>query len=656
MRNGEEITLAASNVYTSNAVTYNIFTVLDPAINHVDYNVNECYVTKVIVKAEMTTPTYSTTVTLENIHVKELTLKSNFDEQDTTRLIHVSNKMYLELNGQYTEIYDKMNAQRSKSWQNGKKLYILDGAHYFVYNHDDFTMKCITDETPSSSDNSENIAYIPTVTIAKSPSGGGVSYEDINLLTPAFMELFNVDEDHKEVLEFHLSFNNLANTQVKAWVLDGTATWREKTEGSDFTVNRVDGIVTFSVAPGKSPSTGEDSVKILAYRTDEEYADMINGCSIGALFGVNGAADRLFLSGNPKYLNRDWHSGQYLFNYFEDTSYSRLGSDSSAIVGYSIVNNYLATHKDENDPTQAVIIREGDLVVVGESSTNTTTIYNNEPAFKIINTLQGSGAIAPYSFATLQSEPVFLTRSGIQAITAQDVTGEKYSQNRSFYLDGQLLQESDLENAIALVHNDMYMLFVNSKVYVLDGLQAMRTDKSEPYASRQYVGFYLTNIPASIAWVEDNELWFGTTDGRMCKVYTDKDEPTSYNDDGEPISAWWETYDMDGNLFYKNKTFRYMAVRLKANVQTGVTLWSMTRGLWTLIKSKSLSSRIFSFSELTFSKLTFNNDTSDPVVSSKLRIKKIDKVRFKLENSNLNEPFGIQNLAFEFVESGNFKG
>lgn len=114
---------------------------------------------------------------------------------------------------------------------------------------------------------------------------------------------------------------------------------------------------------------------------------------------------------------------------------------------------------------------------------------------------------------------------------------------------------------------------------------------------------------------------------------------------------------MDGSLFYKNKTFRYMAVRLKSNIKTGVTMYSQTRGLWTLIKeSKEISNKIFKFSTLSFSQLTFNNDASDQVVSSKLRVKKIDKARFKLENSELNEPFGIQNLAFEYVESGNFKG
>lgn len=216
--------------------------------------------------------------------------------------------MYLETNGNYSLLSEKMNSSRSKSWQQENKLYIIDGANYYVYNHDDKTFLSVTEILPTTYDNSQNIAYVPTVTIAKSPSGGGVSYDDLNLLTPAFIELFEGDEAS---VNYQLSFNNLSSTQVKVWVLNSAGSWTEKTENTDFTVNRTDGLITFTSAPGKSPVTGEDNIKVLAYKDNEGYQDRIKGCTIGALFGVNGAADRLFLSGNPNYLNVDWHSGQY---------------------------------------------------------------------------------------------------------------------------------------------------------------------------------------------------------------------------------------------------------------------------------------------------------------------------------------------------------
>lgn len=654
----EVVILYPVKIFTSlSASGYEISCIVDPTENHTKYDETTAFISGIQVKVEGTVVPFTADVKLSNQKIKLAMLKKNLDENDYIRLVHVGNCMYQEINGVYSLLSEDMNTDFSRSWQNENKLYIIDGQNYHVYNRDDQTFVNISQTLPVSADNINNVAYVPTLTIAKSPSGGGVSYEDLNLLTPAFMEWFGVTATDKTATNFQLSFGDLDSTEVKAWVMDANGSFVAKTQGTDFTVNRATGTVTFTTAPGESPVQGEDNVKILAYKTNKGYAERINNCTVGTLFGVNGAADRIFLSGNPNFINYDWHSEQYQYNYFPDTGYAKLGSDSSAIMGYSIVNNYLAAHKDEDDLSQSVIIREGDLVVSGETSTGDSTIYDQEPAFKIINTLQGAGAICKNSFATLQTEPVFLTRSGIFAITPQDMTGEKYSQNRSFYINEQLLAESSLENAYGIVYNDMYLLFVNTKVYVLDGLQATRTDKSEPYSSRQYAAFVLNNIPASIAWIEDDRLWFGTTDGRICQFHNDKTALESYNDDGKPISAWWETADLDGALFYKKKTFRYIAVRVKANIMTHVTIYAQQRGIWTLVKkSKDLSSKVFAFSTVVFSNFTFNNDTSDPVVSSKLRVKKVDKARFKLENSELNEPFGLENLALEFVESGNYKG
>jgi hypothetical protein len=82
----------------------------------------------------------------------------------------------------------------------------------------------------------------------------------------------------------------------------------------------------------------------------------------------------------------------------------------------------------------------------------------------------------------------------------------------------------------------------------------------------------------------------------------------------------------------------------------------MQRGLWSFIKEDASFARYFSFSQLTFSKLSFSGDKTQKVSSTKLRIKKVDKFRLKVVNDAINEPFGIFNMAMEFVEGGNFKG
>lgn len=536
-------------------------------------------------------------------------------------------------------LYSDANNEVSKSWQFEDRLYIVDGKKLLVYYKEEVEEDGQT-TTNHIVEPVEKNAYTPTLTISKDPEGGGTAYEDLNLLNPAFTEMFLGKENVKE---YFLSFDGLDETPVKVEVMNADGEFVEKVQGTDYTVDYSAGIITFINAPGVSPLSGEDNVKITAYRTVEGYSDRINNCSFGTLFGVNGALDRLFLSGNPDFINYDWYSAQYDPTYFEDTAYAKLGSDSSAIVGYSIVSNYLAAHKDNMERDQNIILRQGDL-------------QENEPVFRIVNTLQGAGAVAKNSFAYLSTEPLFLTNLGIFAVTAQDITGEKYAQNRSFFLNGKLLEEGNMESAYGFVYKDMYWLCLNDVAYILDGLQPLMTDKSMPYSTRQYAGFYRTNVPANIMWERDGVLYFGSKDGKICRFHTDKTALASYNDNGEPIEAVWETPDIDGDLFYKNKTLRYMAVRLESAIATSIKIYAMKRGIWNFIKHDNAAGRYFSFSQLTFSKLGFSGDKTQKISTTKLRIKKVDKFRIRIMNDSINEPFGVFNMAFEFVESGNYKG
>ena len=538
-------------------------------------------------------------------------------------LVHAGTKMYYKGEALYSEAKDS----RSKSWQFGDKLYIVDGKALLVWDGE-------------SVKKASESAKIPIISIAKTPSGGGTTYESLNLLQTGFTELFLGTESDTA---YQLTFGELDSDEVKVSILDESGVWQDKTEGTDFTVDRVSGIVNFVSAPGLSPVTGEDNVRITAHRTVEGYSDRINQCDIGIQYGISGATDRLFLSGNPDFINQDWFSDVNNPTYFADINYSALGSSRSAIMGYSVINGYLATHKDEMELDQSLFLREGVLV-------------NDMPAFRTINTLQGAGAIAKDTFNYLSTEPLFLTRLGVYAITAQDITGEKYGQNRSFFLNGKLLNETRLEKAFSCVYKDMYWLFVNNVAYILDGLQPVQTDKSMPYATRQYAGFYRTNLPANCAWENNGELYFGTQDGRICKFYSNAEASDSYNDDGKPIECVWETPDIDGRLFYKNKTFRYLAMQLRRAHQTSVKVLSYKRGIWNEIKEETIKSKYFSFSDLMFSEIDFSNDDSNKVVSTKVRLKKVDKARFRFANTVADESFGIFNLAFEFVENGNYKG
>ena len=555
-------------------------------------------------------------------------------KQDSFGIVHAGTSLYkMPADGQPvgSPIYTAAADSVSKSWQFDDRLYIIDGKAILVY--DGVTVKPVS-----------QVAKIPLLTIAKEPQGGGTDYEALNLLQPKFSERFAGNGTDKV---YNLSFSGLDSTAVEAKIMTSAGVWETKSEGTDFTVNRATGQVTFMTAPGKSPVTGEDNVEITAARTVAGYADRINRCDIGILFGVNGASDRIFVSGNPDYPNYDWYSGQFDPTYWPDTGYSVLGTGASAIMGYSIVNNYLAAHKDDMDPDRNVIVRQGNLV-------------DSTPAFPIINTLQGPGAVAKHSFAYLSTEPIFLTNLGVYAITPSDINGERYSQDRSYYVNGKMLQEPGLENAISVVYKDLYWLFVNGVAYILDGLQSLGVAQNEPYSNRQYACFYRTNVPASYAWVDKSEktegLWFGTKDGDIFKFFSDPTSLDSYNDNGKAIHCIWETPDFSGRLFYKNKSFRYLAVRLSSAVATSIKMFGQKRGIWRLLKFDETSARYFSYQQLVYSKFTYSNDRTAKTLRVKTNIKKVDKTRYRFENEELNEPFGLMGFALEFVENGYYKG
>lgn len=435
-----------------------------------------------------------------------------------------------------------------------------------------------------------------------------------------------------------------------------------------------------SYSPGVTPVAGQDNIKVFAsYIPTAGNSDLINHCRFGVLFGINGASDRLFVSGNLNegdtkdetgnitgtyaLKNRSWYSGQYDPTYFPDTGYSQLGSDASAIMGMCVVNSYLASFKDGNELSQDVFIQEGDMITVDDGMGHETS----KPAFKLINTLQGAGAISNWCFSYVEVEPVFLSKEGIFSLTSQDITGEKYAQNRSYYLDGKLLNERNMETAIAATWNSYYILCVNNHFYILDGLQPIQTDKSKPYATRQYASFYFEfelDPGETITYIWDmyGQFCFGTSTGRVMRFYNDENALESYNDNGKAYKGLLETADISGKLFYKNKTFRYIALKLTPSRSSSIVIEGRKNGMWDKLKEEYAKLKYFSFIDLTFARtvsdkpqFSFLCDKTQKVVSTKTRIKKVDKVQFRFSNEELNEPMGINNFALEYTQGGNIK-
>lgn len=561
---------------------------------------------------------------------------------DGVDIIHAGTKLYAD----GTVVSEAFADAFSVGVYFNKALYILDGNEYWtVYSSDgNIVVEPVA-----------NKAYAPRVVINKNPDGtGGYAYEDVNLLSDKWTESFYVSADNASVKTFQLTMAELDDAPVTAKLLQEDGTYTELTESTNFTVERNTGVVTFLEAPGKSPAEGVDNVYITASKDMSEQRTKITKCDVMITYGEYGSGARLFVTGTPEYKNRDFWSALNDPTYFSDLSYSILGEDDSRIVGYSIVGSKIAAHKSGSNG--AVYAREGSIVTHEDELGNTVDTF----AFKTGNVITGRGAIAPRSFVATDNEPLFLTENGIFALTPSDVTGERYMQSRSFYVNPKLLAEAGLEDAYACVYKDFYFLTVNGKCYLLDLLQK-RYQSNEPYSSYQYECFLLTGIPARVMWTEDGVLYFGDAEGHVCAFYTDEDDSASYSDDltgSDPkaIYCCWETPDIDGKSFYHNKTFRFFAVRLASAIATSVVGLFRYQGIWTEFLKDDGSARYFSWDAVNWEKWSWSSDTTPKALARRLNIRNTDKARFRLENNEINEPFGLEDMAIEFIMFDKYRG
>ena len=546
-------------------------------------------------------------------------------------LIHAGSKLYRLVKAadgtwSLTEIGAMANS-RSRSFVFDQKLYLLDGTTYQVYDGETLTAVAAS-------------AAVPTIIISRRPNGGGQSYEGLNLLGKKWTESFLGTKDDKT---YQLTTKELSGDPVTAKVLDANGNWVDKVENTDFTVDRAKGTVTFTTAPGESPVTGQDNVQITACKVREGYLDAINKCTIAAVYGVGGSTDRVFLSGNGDKPGIDWYSSFEDPAFWPDTNYTKLVRDGGAVTGYAVLSNTLAAFINGASDERNVVVRGGTLDEDGDA------------LFRISNTMIGQDAVAPDTFCRTDKEPLFLTDRGVFAITAEELTGEKYSQERSYYIGSALRAAQDRQSACACIYGDFYALALDGTIYLLD-LQQKTYERNSPYSSFQYECYYWPGIPATVLFLDGDALCFGTADGKLCRFGTNVDDVGGYNDDGLAIDAYWETSDFDGKIFFHVKTFPGLAVRLAAATNTGVVVYAQVRGIWKKVFSSGAKARYFDWNYIDFSKFTFSADRTPRTLFGKIKIKKADKVRFRLQNDVLNEPFGLYAFGLQFKEpGGNYK-
>lgn len=559
-----------------------------------------------------------------------------------------------------TQLSSGMNDGPSAMFLHGGKLYTLDGSKFmrFYYNSGAYV-----------SEEVKTVAKTPTTGVnghyeAEDDGNGNITYtwvpctpnEEPNLLSSTQINQFAGDGTNTD---FWLIEKDCTVTKVEKYAsgewTEMLATAYSVTEDSDRTK------ITFTSAPEAHPAgTGIDNVRV-TFTSTENPADVaqIAHCTIATQYGYFND-NRFFVSGNADKKHRDWACAVDDPTYWEKNQWTDVGSDQTAIMGYLHYGDILAIVKEDDNQDAEIYIR------------STSAQSDNSVLFPVQQGVKGVGAISRSAFASLTDDALFYAREGVYAVAGTDASQQRTVQNRSYFVDNRLRDEPGKEKAVACVWRKRYLLaFPDSgHCYVADA--RMQAGMNESYV---YEWFYWTNIPACVFLEFDGNLYFGTTDGKICKMNEDFESMIRYRDNlvrkadpidvnlereawtgGVAIPAHWTTRaDALGTLAHmKTLTKRGNTVQVKPYSESGVSVSVMTNNSDPgTIASEDMY--LWDFAELDFENIDFNAMSTPRIVPFNTKVKKFQIVQVRIENNDKDQGLGVYGIQFQYIVNNYIK-
>lgn len=500
------------------------------------------------------------------------------------------------------------------------KLYLLDGANYL----------CL-DETGAH----DVIGTIPETTISRLPAGGGQSFQAVNLLTPKRINTFIPDGETKEYL---LDATEIDSEPVVIYFDNADGGKDVKIENTDFTVDRTAGKVTFQTAPPVLVNQ-RATVHITFSKTIPGYSDRVKKCTIKAMFGANGGANTIFLTGHPEHPNMVLYSEAADPCYFPDTNYIYVGQDSSRVMGFTLTGDgSLSIHKERNGVDPTIFYLTGEVTTVEGLLT---------PMYRLTQGAQGVGVIATRAFASLGNDALFLASTGVYADKPSGtVTNERYAQSRSFYINSRLTREPDLKNAVAIEYKGFYYLAVGGHVYVADGVHDKAYVQNNQINQYEYEWYYWDHIPVRVWFEGDEGLYFGDDQGNIF-VFNQ-----GYLDDGEPIKVYWLSKLFDFGTITNLKTVKSVHVMPNPYTHSTINIDFIQKGVSETVKETTVD--IFDFSDLRFDRFSFETDPTPRIIPVRRRLKKLQTFQLRVW-ADAGEPLGLFKIAIRYQIGGNIK-
>lgn len=534
--------------------------------------------------------------------------------------------------GNYTEttLLSGITDALSQGFYFGGDLWILTGGEYLRYNG-------------VGAKNVDEEAYIPTTSILRG-STGAQSNEAVNLLSAWRKNTFVTDG---ETTKFTVDAGAIdKGSLVTAEYIDedGKTVTVTSDDIAPGTINYMitysadRGEVYFKYAPPKPATAGTATLTIKFKKTTAGSADKIKKCRVFTTFGVK-TGSRVFLAGNPDNANTEWYSGLNDPTYFPDNNFINVGTSNFAIVNY--------------------LKYDGELLVIKEDNRQENTIWHHTAEidgtsgvaiFPLREGVSGIGGCARFSCQTLRDDPLFLSPQGVYAPCTSYTynTVQRNLQLRSARINVRLMREKNREDAVSAVWQGYYLLAVNGHIWVADANQSR--------SGGGYEWYYWEGVPVRCFGVEADNLYFGTADGKLCRMNNDMlDEEgnrlmAAYSDNGAPIEWEWRTK-MDflaGPTIHKTLQKRGNGILFKSMTRAEADVYVRTEKDPDGQMVETVQTDRFSFADVDFSRFSFATTDTQEIIFKK-KIKKFLFVQVILKGKALNQGAGVYSVALYYV-------
>ena len=469
-----------------------------------------------------------------------------------------------------------------------KKVYILSGKYH---SWDGTTLK-------------EVEGYTPLVFINTPPAGGGLIYDEINMLSGKKHQTFNGDGTSTV---YHLA-QNYAIAGKNLTSVDKVLVGGSEVSSSNYTVDLTNGTVTFTTAPAQ----GMDNVDIY-WTLDDGDRSIVEGMKYGTVFG--GDVDtRVFLYGNPNCQNRAYFSGladgEPSVEYFPATAQVDIGPSNFALT--DLTRQYDRLLATTNRPEAYYLSISTEQLTVTLTDNSTTTRYVPAVSTFPLNEIHGNMAMGQGQL--IDNYPVTMDKTGLTLWKATNVRDEKNMEDISQRI------KSDL--------NDLNM-------------RSMITMDFQPenqlwfgYDNRIYIYNYYNKTFSRIKIADSfttysnlgNSVYMGLEDGRIAKW---GEEFSDF--DGITINAHWEMNFSDFGAAYLRKTMTRLWVLMQPQAKSSAEIGYITNRKESTVK-KHIEYKIQVLDNVEFDDFSFQVSNNPQPFRLKLKAKKFTNMKITIDN------------------------